>query len=197
MGLGKTLQTIAVLAFLKKNRYVKNPILVIAPTTLLNNWANEIEKFASYLTYSLYYGKERSLDTKSDIILTSYQILRRDIDKIKQKKFDAIVIDETQYIKNPLTSTTQSVKSIKAKYKIALSGAPVENNLSELWSIFDFALPKYLKTLKDFQSEFAKEIEINRNVKVAKSLKNITAPLIPNFAIDFITLALNTPFIGN
>jgi SNF2 family DNA or RNA helicase/uncharacterized Zn finger protein len=177
MGLGKTLQAIAVILFLKQEKLVKKPVLVVVPTTLLNNWSKEIEKFAPTLSYSTYYGKGREFKD-SDIILTSYQILRRDLEKFKQKKFGMIVIDEAQNIKNPLTSTAQSVKAIKARYKLALSGTPVENNLSELWSIFDFAIPRYLKSLKDFQKEYAKEIEINKNQEVAKRLKNITAPFM-------------------
>jgi SNF2 family DNA or RNA helicase len=177
MGLGKTLQAIAIIYFLKQNSYTKKPVLVVVPTTLLGNWTKEIEKFAPSLSYSTYYGTSRKFK-KSDIVLTSYQILRRDLEKFKKEKFDMIVIDEAQNIKNPLTSTAQSVKSIKTHYKIALSGTPVENNLSELWSIFDFAIPRYLKSLKDFQKEYAKEIEINKNPEIAKRLKNITAPFM-------------------
>ncbi|SFP15423.1 SNF2-related protein [Hydrogenimonas thermophila] len=177
MGLGKTLQAIAVMLFLKQEKLVKKPVLVVVPTTLLNNWSKEIEKFAPTLSYSIYYGKGREFKD-SDIILTSYQILRRDLEKFKEQKFDMIVIDEAQNIKNPLTSTAQSVKAIKSRYRVALSGTPVENNLSELWSIFDFAIPRYLKSLKDFQKEYAKEIEINKNQEIAKRLKNITAPFM-------------------
>ncbi len=177
MGLGKTLQTIAIISFLKSEKYIKKPVLTVVPTTLLNNWANEIDKFAPYLSYSFYYGPKREL-IKNDIIFTTYDILRRDLDKLKKEKFDMIVIDEAQKIKNPAVSTTLAVKSVKTKYKIALSGTPVENNLSELWSIFDFALPKYLKSLKEFQDKFAKEIEIKRSKEVAARLKNITSPFM-------------------
>ncbi len=177
MGLGKTVQTIAVIYYLKLQKYITKPVLIVVPTTLLNNWAREIDKFAPSLSYSAYYGQNRLIQ-KSDIIFTTYQILRRDKQIIKKQKFDMIVIDEAQNIKNPLTETAKSIKEIKAPYKIALSGTPVENNLSELWSIFDFALPRYLKTLKDFQKTYAKEIEINLNKTVAKRLKNITSPFM-------------------
>ncbi len=177
MGLGKTLQSITVLKYLKENGYLKAPVLVVVPTTLLNNWANEIEKFAPSLTFSHYYGAKREFQD-ADMVFTTYHTLGRDLEKLKKYKFDAIVIDEAQKIKNPQTQLTKSVKSIKAKYKIALSGTPVENNLSELWSIFDFALPRYLKTLSTFQKEYAKEIEINKDITKATKLKNITAPFM-------------------
>ncbi len=177
MGLGKTLQTITVLKYLKEHGHLDAPVLIVVPTTLLNNWANEIEKFAPSLSFTQYYGAKRELK-KADMIFTTYHTLARDLEELKKYKFDAIVIDEAQKIKNPQTQITKSTKSIKAKYKIALSGTPVENNLSELWSIFDFALPKYLKTLKIFQKEFAKEIEINQDKTKAKELKNITAPFM-------------------
>ena len=177
MGLGKTLQTITVLKYLKEENYLKNPAIIVLPTTLLGNWANEIEKFAPTLTFSQYYGTKREFEV-SDLVFTTYHVLQRDLDKLKKHKFDAIVIDEAQKIKNPQTQITKAVKSIKAKYKIALSGTPVENNLSELWSIFDFAMPKYLKTLKIFQKEYAKDIEISKDTTKAQQLKNITAPFM-------------------
>ena len=85
-----------------------------------------------------------------------------------------MIIDEAQKIKNPNTETTKAIKSLKAKYKIALSGTPVENNLSELWSIFDFALPKYLRTLKDFQKNYAKDIEIKNSIILVASIVGST-----------------------
>ena len=177
MGLGKTIQAITVLKYLKENDYLNAPALVVVPTTLLNNWEKEIEKFAPSLTFTQYYGAKREFK-KADMIFTTYHTLGRDLEKLKKHKFDAIIIDEAQKIKNPQTQIAKATKAIKAKYKIALSGTPVENNLSELWSIFDFALPKYLKTLKVFQKEYAKEIEINKDKIKAEKLKNITAPFM-------------------
>ncbi len=177
MGLGKTIQTIAILKYLKDNQYLKNQALIIVPTTLLNNWESEVLKFCSDLTYSFYYGQNRAFE-KTNLIFTTYQTLRRDIDKIKKRKFSCIVIDEAQNIKNPFAQVTQAVKSVKAKFKIALSGTPVENNLSELWSIFDFILPKYLKSLKAFQNEYAKDIELKRDSLKIEKLKRITRPFM-------------------
>lgn len=177
MGLGKTLQAITVIYHLKLQNHIAKPVLIIVPTTLLNNWALEIEKFAPALSYSTYYGQERVMKT-ADIVFTTYHILRRDSETIKKQRFDMVIIDEAQMIKNPDTQIAKSVKAIKAPYKMALSGTPVENNLSELWSIFDFALPRYLKSLKEFQKTYAKAIEINQDRMAAKRLQNITAPFM-------------------
>ncbi len=123
----------------------------------------------------MFYGQDRVLALDSDVILTTYQTLRRDIEAISKHRFDMIIIDEAQNIKNPFAQTTKSVKAIKAKYRVALSGTPVENNLAELWSIFDFVLPKYLKSLDEFNKEYAKSIQIYRDKEAAERLKNITS----------------------
>jgi len=176
MGLGKTIQTIAVLLYLYENQHAKDATLIVVPTSLLNNWQNELCKFAPSLSYSLYYGQGRKLeDTR--LILTTYDTLKRD-EALSGKTFDAVVIDEAQKIKNPDTQAAVAVKSIKSKYKIALSGTPVENSLSELWSIFDFALSGYLGDLNSFIAQYAKPIEIEKDAATAEMLKKITAPFM-------------------
>lgn len=177
MGLGKTIQAIASILYLKENKKIEKGVLVVVPTTLLNNWENELDKFAPSLNYFSFYGLKRVMQD-ADILITTYDIVRRDLEALKKKKFDCIIIDEAQKIKNASTQIAIAVKSIKSKYKIALSGTPVENNLSELWSIFDFALPKYLKTLKEFNTNFAKDIEIKKDKIKIEKLKNITAPFM-------------------
>jgi SNF2 family DNA or RNA helicase len=177
MGLGKTIQAISTILYLKENDFIKNRVVVVVPTSLLNNWESELEKFAPSLKYFSYYGVDREIK-KSDIMITTYDIVRRDLEVVKKQKIDCLIIDEAQKIKNPNTQITKAIKSIKAKYKIALSGTPVENNLSELWSIFDFALPKYLKTLNDFQKNYAKDIEIKKDKTKIEKLKKITAPFM-------------------
>ena len=177
MGLGKTIQAITTLLYLKENGYIKKRIVVVVPTSLLSNWEKEIEKFAPTLSYFSYYGTKRALQ-ESDILLTSYDIARRDSDILKKAGIDCLIIDEAQKIKNSDTTIAKTLKSFKAKYKIALSGTPVENNLSELWSLFDFTMPKYLKTLKDFTKNYAQDIEINKDRGKIKKLKQITAPFM-------------------
>ncbi len=177
MGLGKTIQAITTILYLKENGFIQKRVVIIVPTSLLNNWENELEKFAPTLGFFSYYGLKRKLE-KSDILITTYDIARRDLNILKKEKIDCLIIDEAQKIKNPNTETTKAIKSIKAKYKIALSGTPVGNNLSELWSIFDFSLPKYLKTLKDFNKNYAKDIEIQKDIQKIEKLKKITAPFM-------------------
>lgn len=177
MGLGKTIQAICTILYLKENDYIKHRVIIVVPTSLLSNWESELDKFAPTLTYFSYYGSKREL-LDADILITTYDIIRRDMSIFKKQKIDCLIIDEAQRIKNPDTALSKSIKSLKAKYKVALSGTPVENNLSELWSIFDFTLPKYLKTLKDFTKNFAKDIEINKDINKVKKLKQITAPFM-------------------
>jgi len=177
MGLGKTIQAISTILYLKENGFIKKRVLVVVPTSLLNNWEKELERFAPSLSLLSYYGVKRKLES-ADILITTYDIARRDLALLKKEKIDCLIIDEAQKIKNPNTEISKAIKSIKAKYKIALSGTPVENNLSELWSIFDFTLPKYLKTLKDFKNNYAKDIEIKKDKFKIEKLKKITAPFM-------------------
>ena len=177
MGLGKTIQAISSILYLKEQGFIQKRVVIIVPTSLINNWENELDKFAPSLGYFSYYGLKRKLQ-EADILITTYDIARRDLAKLKKEKIDCLIIDEAQKIKNPNTETSKAIKSLKAKYKIALSGTPVENNLSELWSIFDFALPKYLRTLKDFQKNYAKDIEIKKDRIKIEKLKRITAPFM-------------------
>ncbi|MCI4399092.1 MAG: DEAD/DEAH box helicase [Campylobacteraceae bacterium] len=177
MGLGKTLQTIAVLLYLKEAGHIKNALIVV-PTTLLNNWEAELKRFAPTLSYSIYYGTKRELDTSKDLIISTYQLITRDIEKISKLSFDLVAIDEAQNIKNIETKTTKAINSIKSTYKIALSGTPVENNLSELWSIFQFAIPGFLGAHQNFNSKYAKPIESDRDIKASQKLKKITSPFM-------------------
>jgi SNF2 family DNA or RNA helicase/uncharacterized Zn finger protein len=177
MGLGKTIQAICSILYLKENDYIKNSVIVVVPTSLISNWESELDKFAPTLSYFSYYGSKRVLQD-ADILISTYDIVRRDIEIFKKEKIDCLIIDEAQRIKNPDTALSKSIKALKAKYKIALSGTPVENNLSELWSIFDFVLPKYLKSLKDFTKNYARDIEIDKNVQKIQKLKKITAPFM-------------------
>jgi SNF2 family DNA or RNA helicase/uncharacterized Zn finger protein len=176
MGLGKTIQTIAVILYLYENKHAKRQTLVVVPTSLLNNWQNELTKFAPSLVYTLYYGQSRKLE-ESKIVITTYDTLKRD-EALKARCFDIVVIDEAQKIKNPDTQAALAVKQLQAKFKIALSGTPVENSLSELWSIFDFSLAGYLGDLKSFIAKYAKPIEIEKDAMVAQTLRNITAPFM-------------------
>jgi SNF2 family DNA or RNA helicase len=146
MGLGKTLQTIAFIASDKSEL----PSLIIAPTTLIYNWQSEVEKFAPELRTIVITGnpEDREELRKSinqyDMVITSYPLIRRDIESYKDMKFKYCILDEAQQIKNPSAQSTNAVKAIKAEGYFALTGTPLENSLTELWSIFDFIMPGYL-----------------------------------------------------
>ncbi|HOT20461.1 MAG TPA: SNF2-related protein, partial [Spirochaetota bacterium] len=179
MGLGKTLQAIAVIQFLKENGYIKKPMLIVVPKTLMFNWESEIKKFSENLSYTFYYGTKRTF-SDTDIIFTTYETLQRDYKKLEDIVYDGIILDEAQKIKNYQTLTAKAIKHLskKAKFRIALSGTPIENRLTELWSIFDFILPGYLKSIDYFVNEYTKEIELKRNQQKIENLRKITSPFI-------------------
>ena len=173
MGLGKTIQTIA---FLLSNKDKKS--IVITPTALIYNWKNELEKFAPTLKVGLLHAakseREKILDNidNYDVILTTYTTYKNDIDKYKNINFDYCIIDEAQNIKNPDAIITKAIKNVNAKVKFALTGTPIENNLMELWSIFDFIMPGYLYNKSKFKSIF-----INNDKNIIE-LKNLIKPFI-------------------
>lgn len=178
MGLGKTIQVISFILKQKETGALKQPALVVCPTTLLGNWVKEIKHFAPAIKTSVYHGIERQLDTKADVIITTYAILRIDIEQIKKQKWSMMIIDEAQNIKNPDTSQTQAVKQIKADTKIAMTGTPVENKLTELWSIFDFINRGYLGSIRDFQKSYAIPIEKFKQSNRAEKLRLAISPFI-------------------
>jgi len=181
MGLGKTLQVIATILKFKEERVLeKEKVLVVAPTGLLTNWQAEIQKFAPSLLTEIYHGATRDLKRLSevDILITSYGMARRDADQFKKMKWHTLVIDEAQNIKNQETQQTKAIKSIKAGNCIALSGTPVENRLSELWSIMDFSNRGFLGSLKEFQDTWAQPIEQLNDRETANKLKKVTAPFM-------------------
>lgn len=181
MGLGKTLQVITTLLKYKEDGVLdKEKALIVAPTGLLSNWMAEFEKFAPSLTILLYHGTNRQLEKNAqfDILLTSYGIARTDVDILKKKKWQVVVIDEAQNIKNQDTAQSKAIKSIKANTCIAMSGTPVENRLSELWSIMDFANKGFLGNLTDFREVYANPIQNQNDVEAAGKLKMVTAPFM-------------------
>jgi len=179
MGLGKTLQALTTILYLKENNLINGNVLVVAPTSLLSNWQKEIEKFTPTLTSFIYHGINRKLPSENvDIILTSYGIIRQDFEIINELDIFLCVIDEAQNIKNPSSKQTQAIKSLDVKHKIALSGTPIENRLSEYWSIFDFINKGYLYSLRIFNENFIKPIENKHDEEVLSTFKKITSPFI-------------------
>lgn len=178
MGLGKTIQVISLILKMKEDGKLKKPVLVVCPTTLMGNWMKELEMFAPSIKATIYHGPDRQLDVKHDIILTTYAIMRIDVEELKKQGWAMIIVDEAQNIKNPDTAQTLAIKSIKSDVKIAMTGTPVENRLIELWSIFDFINHGYLGALKEFQKSYAIPIERFKEISRANKLKMSASPFV-------------------
>ncbi|MCO5268894.1 MAG: DEAD/DEAH box helicase [Brumimicrobium sp.] len=179
MGLGKTLQVITTLLKYKEDGMLdEKKALVIAPTGLLTNWQAEIEKFAPSLSVCLFHGTNRKVADEYDILLTSYGVARSDATNLKKMPWHSVIIDEAQNIKNHDTAQSKAIKSIKADNFIAMSGTPVENRLSELWSIMDYSNRGFLGNAKTFKDDFGTPIETYNDIEVAEKLKKVTAPFM-------------------
>jgi SNF2 family DNA or RNA helicase len=178
MGLGKTIQVISLILKTKEDGKLKKPVLVVCPTTLMGNWMKELAMFAPDLNAVIYHGSERQLDLKHDIILTTYAIMRIDVEELRKSQWSMLIVDEAQNVKNPDTAQTLAVKSIKADVKIAMTGTPVENRLTELWSIFDFINRGYLGSLREFQKSYAIPIEKFKENSRATKLKMSVSPFV-------------------
>jgi SNF2 family DNA or RNA helicase len=182
MGLGKTVQTLVHLSKLKEDGLLDTPSLIIMPTSLIANWKNEIKKFTPNLSVLSLHGNDRyknfDLIEKYDILLTTYPLITRDKDLFLQYKFYYIILDEAQKIKNPKAKMTVAIKTLKSKYKLALSGTPIENHLGELWSIFSFLMPGFLDTNKFFKSYYQIPIEKENNFERQKLLNKKIKPFM-------------------
>ncbi|MDY6323051.1 MAG: DEAD/DEAH box helicase [Succinivibrio sp.] len=179
MGLGKTVQVIAALEALREaGELDENPALVAVPASVVINWEREIKRFAPKLTVSVYYGTERSLKQKAQVLLTTYGTLRQDIDKIKELKWRVAVADEAQNIKNPLSQIFRDMCALKADSAIAMTGTPVENRLADYWAIMEFVNPGLFGTLGSFTAGYAQPIERERDAEAARRLRDVTAPFI-------------------
>jgi len=180
MGLGKTLQVLAYICSEKPSA----PVLIVTPSALTYNWYSEIERFTPSLNARIIDGikSERNSAIKeitdNEVIITSYPLLRRDISLYSSIEFSYCFIDEAQYIKNPKTKNSLCVKKIKAGHKFALTGTPIENSLSELWSIFDFVMPQYLGKLSDFRSKYIPQAEDSSPDLGLEALRSRVRPFI-------------------
>lgn len=183
---GKTLQIIAIILESKQEMSEKKPSIVISPSSLTLNWKNEIEKFAPSLKSIVIRGTSKERKNlieevlENDIVITSYDSLKRDIDVYIEKGIDFryIIADEAQYIKNSNTQNARSLKDLNGETRFALTGTPIENSLSELWSIFDFIMPGYLFRYSKFKSEFETRIVKDQDEETMKRLKVMIEPFI-------------------
>jgi hypothetical protein len=178
MGLGKTVQTIALLSQIYPGE--TKPSLLVVPTSLLHNWRNEIQRFAPTLDYNVYYGGDRSLkiSLKSSLMITSYGTLRRDIEDLCAQKYHAVILDESQNIKNTSSQISKAVTLLKADFRLAISGTPVENNILELYSLFRFLNPGMFGSEQDFRKKYADPIHGEHNKQAMKELKKKIYPFI-------------------
>ncbi len=187
MGLGKTIQVISMLVSYKENQEEnKKTSLVVSPSSLALNWKNEIEKFAPELNIKVISGNANQRKEiineieRYDVIVTSYDLLKRDIEIYKEKKytFRFIIADEAQYLKNNNAKNAKAIKQIKADSRFALTGTPIENSLAELWSIFDFVMPGYLFSYKKFKSTYETAIVKDNDEDAIKKLKMLIEPFV-------------------
>ena len=191
MGLGKTLQMLSVIQKYKEDtknsdNEILSPSIVVCPSSLTINWKNEAEKFTKDLKVEVIQGNYAERDEeikqikKFDLVITSYDSLKRDIEKYNENniKFKYIIADEAQYIKNNNTQNAKAIKQIVAETKYALTGTPIENSLSELWSIFDFIMPGYLFTYKKFKDTFESPIMKQEDTEAMDRLKMLISPFV-------------------
>lgn len=181
MGLGKTLQVIAFLANARQ-REQAGPTLIVCPTSLVSNWQNEMAKFASSIKVTTLFGSARIEQlqhlAQADCILTTYPLLKRDIAYYSPLYFENIILDEAQYIKNDSAQVSRLVKRLNAQFNLCLSGTPIENNLFELKSLLDFAMPSLLGSQAHFKQHFQTPIERDADSDRAKELKSLILPFI-------------------
>jgi SNF2 family DNA or RNA helicase len=185
MGLGKTVQLIAFLLTLNQKKILSKPSLIVCPTSVLNNWEREISKFAPSLKIIVHHGEQRSKGQdfikeakKMNVIITSYSLVFRDFGTLNEVDWQGVILDEAQNIKNPQAKQSKAVQQLKSEFRIALTGTPVENRLSELWSILEFLNPGYLGTQQFFQRRFTLPIEKYGDQHSLQTLRALVQPFI-------------------
>ena len=185
MGLGKTIQFIALILYTRMLQKERKPYLLVCPTSVVENWAREIDRFGPSLSYFIHHGTDRSekvifeKEIKGrDIVVTTFGILRRDIDVLKSISWGCVCLDEAQNIKNPNTKTARAAMKLQADFRIGLTGTPVENHLMELWSISNFLNPGFLGNQKSFKSNFMIPIQEDKNPEREDMLRSLMNPFL-------------------
>ena len=185
MGLGKTVQLIAFLLKLKEENLLKQPVLLVCPTSVLSNWQREVKRFGPELSTMLYHGDKRPKGATfvkqaqaTNLVITSYTLVHRDLKDLKRVSWQGAVLDEAQNIKNSEAKQSQAVRELECGFRIALTGTPVENRLGELWSIMDFLNPNYLGPKNFFQRRFATPIERYGDTDSLRTLRGLVQPFI-------------------
>lgn len=187
MGLGKTVQALALLAHEKENNNGKlpGPVLLVCPTSVVTNWQRETQRFAPGLNIYKHQGPTRFRNHElikkageTELFITSYPLVRQDLEELQSIQWHGIILDEAQNIKNPAAKQTQAARVLKANFRFALTGTPVENRLMELWSIMQFLNPGYLGTRESFRREFAIPVERFHDPEITNQLKELVSPFI-------------------
>ena len=185
MGLGKTIQAIALLLATGAENEPAAPSLVVCPTSLVGNWGREIARFAPGLRVMIHHGSGRAEGSefmehtrRSDVVISTYGLVRRDLRDLAQVRWANVILDEAQNVKNPLTKQARAVRRLKADFRVALTGTPVENRLSELWSIMSFLNPGYLGSRESFRRAFSLPIERYQDAEAAEQLRKLVRPFI-------------------
>ncbi len=201
MGLGKTLEAISVISAMKDSGSLNEPALIVCPASLIYNWEEEIRRFAPELiplpvtgtaavrkkmlaasagkeAVRTKKGKADEIPKPADVLITSYDLLRQDVENYRKRKYSIMIIDEAQYIKNSKAAMTKAVKVLDASRRIALTGTPIENRLAELWSIFDFLMPGFLHDYAKFQDQYEIPITKKKDPEVTEKLKQMVRPFI-------------------
>ncbi|NYH55691.1 superfamily II DNA or RNA helicase [Nocardiopsis arvandica] len=179
MGLGKTITLIAL--HLKRSRGPVRaaPTLVVCPASLLGNWEREVARFAPGTAVTRFHGPGRSLEGVTDgFVLTTYGTMRLDAERLAEAEWDLVVADEAQHVKNPLSATAKALRRIPAPARVALTGTPVENNLSELWAILDWTTPGLLGSLYRFRARWARPVEEEHDAEAAEQLSRMVSPFL-------------------
>jgi superfamily II DNA or RNA helicase len=179
MGLGKTITLISLHLHRQQSPGTAGPTLVVCPASLLGNWEREVQRFAPGTPVRRFHGTSRSLDDAQDgFVLTTYGTLRRDAVRLAAHPWALVVADEAQHVKNPSSGTAKALRTVPAKARVALTGTPVENNLSELWAILDWTTPGLLGRLGTFRSQWATPIEADKDEEVAARLAKLVKPFL-------------------
>ncbi|MBN1328158.1 MAG: DEAD/DEAH box helicase [Candidatus Heimdallarchaeota archaeon] len=185
MGLGKTIQIIALLLKKKEENNLENPALLICPTSILGNWFKELEKFGPLLKTFIHHGSKRpseedfeSTIKDFDVILTTYNLVQRDFQNLSKLNWSIIILDESHNIKNSNTKQSRAIRKLKGQSRIALTGTPIENRLTELWSMMDFLNPGYLGSKNQFYNNYVEAIEKGNNTQKVRILSKLIQPFI-------------------
>ncbi len=183
MGLGKTVTLIALHLRRQERKTTAGPTLVVCPASLLGNWEREIRRFAPATPVRRFHGPDRDLTTLGaeagdGFVLTTYGTMRRDAERLAEQGWGLLVADEAQHVKNPHAHTAKALRTIPSRGRVALTGTPVENNLSELWALLDWTTPGLLGTLSAFRDRYAKAVEGDRDEQAARQLAALVRPFL-------------------